>query len=777
MHFQIAELCEARSEDEIRRALANLPRDLSKTYLRIVSRIFGSKTAFSTERVELIICWLMCARRPLTIEELSEALAIREDDICLVRDRIVQDGKQLLQDCGNLVVIDPEDGTVKFAHHTVREFFIRRHWELSIIVNSTDEDDDQNHSILPDANSKIARLCLQYLHFSDFESQITLRSESQTAVPFNEGLIEAIVPQQLSPIARTVADCFFRPSHRTRDITLKFPQKREHNPLEQKYHMLDYVTGNWPYHLPEKLYYDGIPEMASAIAFEKQFTFRCRPWDIPEYSDLSPTNFPSLKRNPPPPALAAFRWSIDEGVASLLQMILEYHDMRIDEYIRFESQSTLPSRQVLRRAASSLCSLNTIKVARAIKKQGWVVPLEEINALLSSKKPDAFAKAVYSMDENGVSIGYGGVSSSIFSNTARSQPWYGQKWKYSTTDYSKIFPLQLNEAIEMDDIACVEILTSIGTVPERRQVEHAAIDGRNELLTVLCKAVTSRRSTHSTLERENNLLYLRELRENLYMQRHIVQGNIVTSFCRMLDFSEELDGREIAREETTEREANEAEGLQQRREERRKRQTEAQDERTERDERVKREKMEEDREIEDIKREQERDARRRYQILAENEQRGRLERERRERGQRDGTQEDKKRSQGDSYDLDKSDFPHHPEGLAMAASSKAIVDRRQTPESLFPMYSRKDDQNHTNSASRRWTSKNEDPDYNRFPRANTGRENSPRFFEIQKSTVVINKDVLILVSVCSCGLLFFILNALVLALAVSLGLFPSLRGL
>ncbi|KAF4539116.1 Nacht domain protein [Lasiodiplodia theobromae] len=243
VHFQIAELCEARSEDEIRRALTDLPRDLSKTYLRIVTRIFGSKTAFSTERVELIFCWLMCARRLLTIEELSEALAIREDDTCLVRDRIVLDGKQLLQDCGNLVVVDPEDGTVKFAHHTVREFFIRRHWELSIIVNLTDEDDAQNHSILPDANSKIARLCLQYLHFSDFESQITLRSENQTAVPFNEGFIEAIVPQQLSPIARTVADRFFRPTHRTRDITLKFPQKREYNPLEQKYHMLDYVTG------------------------------------------------------------------------------------------------------------------------------------------------------------------------------------------------------------------------------------------------------------------------------------------------------------------------------------------------------------------------------------------------------------------------------------------------------------------------------------------------------------------------------------------------------
>lgn len=773
MHFQIAELCEARSEDEIRRALVDLPRDLSKTYLRIVTRIFGSKTAFSTERVELIICWLMCARRPLTIEELSEALAIREDDACLVRDRIVQDGNQLLQDCGNLVVIDPEDGTVKFAHHTVREFFIRRHWELSIIVNSTDKDVAQNHSILPDANFKIARLCLQYLHFSDFESQITLRSESQTAVPFNEGFIEAIVPQHLSPIARTVADCFFRSTHRTRDITLKFPQKREHNPLEQKYHMLDYITGNWPYHLPEAPYSSGIAELAHRIAFEKQFTFRSRPWDIPEYSDLSPTQFPSLKRNPPPPALAAFRWSIDEGAAGLLLMIREYHHMGIHEYIRFESQSTLPSRQILRRAASSLCSLNTNLVASAIKAQGWVVPLEEINALLSSKKPAAFAQAISSMQYSGVSIGYGGVSSSLFSNTARSQPWYRQKWKYSTTDYSNIFPLQLKEVIEMDDIACVEILTSIGTVPERRQVEQAAIDGRNELLTVLCKAVTSR----PTLGKENNLLYLRELREDLYMQRHIAQGNIVTSFCGMLEFSKELDGREITREEMTKREANEAENLQQRRDERRRHQTEAQDERTERDERVRREKIEEDREIEDIKREQERDARRRYQILAENERRGRLERERRERGQRDGTQKDKKRSQGDSYDLDTSDFPHYPESLAMAASSKTIVDRRQTPESLFPMYSRKDDRNHTNSASRRWTSKNEDPDYDNLPFANTGRKNSPRFFEIQKSTVVINKDVLILVSVCSCGLLFFILNALVLALAVSLGLFPSLRGL
>lgn len=305
---------------------------------------------------------------------------------------------------------------------------------------------------------------------------------------------------------------------------------------------------------------------------------------------------------------------------------------------------------------------------------------------------------MHSMQQSGASIGYGGLSSSMWSNAARRPYWYEQKWKHSTTDYRKVFPLLISEAINMDDVIYVEILTSLGAVPEQPQIHHAAFNGQDELLKILCTAFVST----NVIGRRDNLLYLRELRDDLQAHHLTVQVGIIKQFCETPSSYDSREGMQVV--------GSEDERLQQARDDRWSDKIVVEDQSRERRGEEERGTAQRYNERDERERAQEEHVRWRGRIMAEDERRERFGREQSKRAQ-------------DNWDRD--------EGA------------RQQEER----------------------------------RTYGGRENIPRFLDIRESTVVINKDVFIFVSVCSCGFLFLIFNGLVLALSISFGFLPSLRAL
>ena len=123
--FQLDDLCEATSDREIRETLRNLPRDLAETYSRILRKIRESNgTAERLTKVQRIFKWMICAERPLKIDELTEAIAIDTTDTFWDLEKMSVDGKRMISHCGNLVVFDKDDQTVRLAHYTVQQFLL-----------------------------------------------------------------------------------------------------------------------------------------------------------------------------------------------------------------------------------------------------------------------------------------------------------------------------------------------------------------------------------------------------------------------------------------------------------------------------------------------------------------------------------------------------------------------------------------------------------------------------------------------------------------------------
>ncbi|PMD32028.1 hypothetical protein L207DRAFT_392842, partial [Hyaloscypha variabilis F] len=152
--FQVDDLCKAESDFEIRQALVNLPRSLSEAYDRLFSQIGDNE---QIKYISKMFKWILSARRPLTLNELAEAIAFDVDDTSWDA-RKIPTMSRLLQVCKRLIEFDEESQTVKFSHYTVQQYLLS-HLSARKEFRFTKRD----------ANNTIGELCVTYLSFSDFE--------------------------------------------------------------------------------------------------------------------------------------------------------------------------------------------------------------------------------------------------------------------------------------------------------------------------------------------------------------------------------------------------------------------------------------------------------------------------------------------------------------------------------------------------------------------------------------------------------------------------------
>ncbi|KAI9683533.1 MAG: hypothetical protein M1822_006073 [Bathelium mastoideum] len=121
--LQINTICSMPTDESIRRALSNLPKDLSETFSRILQKSENIEEAiqrYQKRVMELLITVI----RPLSIEELRQALSVVIGDIIWRPDRLLNDVVPILGTCGGLVVVEEEELTVHLVHHSVKQFLI-----------------------------------------------------------------------------------------------------------------------------------------------------------------------------------------------------------------------------------------------------------------------------------------------------------------------------------------------------------------------------------------------------------------------------------------------------------------------------------------------------------------------------------------------------------------------------------------------------------------------------------------------------------------------------
>lgn len=120
--LQIASLCEARTDEAIRRALVELPRSLPETFSRILER--SAKGMSGQLYQKRIFEFVIAARRPLTTDELREALSVTPGHDIWDPARLLNNVFSTLACCGSLIMVDEENLTVRLIHHSVRQFLV-----------------------------------------------------------------------------------------------------------------------------------------------------------------------------------------------------------------------------------------------------------------------------------------------------------------------------------------------------------------------------------------------------------------------------------------------------------------------------------------------------------------------------------------------------------------------------------------------------------------------------------------------------------------------------
>ena len=323
----------------IRQILQDLPDGLVQTYERILLKI--SKTSLAKQELALrVFKWTICARRPMKTEELQEAVAFEFSDSCWNKEKI-PDGNLMIETCRGLLVRDKEDGTVRFAHHTVQQYLLtapsikaRQHFHVPPFRVSP----------CSEAEAFVGQICITYLCFSDFETQIIRRAPTlqhgpldidkvggPVRIPNALGIGKAVteIPYRFSGGKPTKARLAINYSRHLPRITR--PQPQVPSDIMKKYRLLTYVVEYWIEHTKEL----ELGRKFRNLVMYKSLSCEFRPWGLNRHFGLyGCTSCPDPSKPEELPFMSLFHYAAEVGHWGLMEpLVAEYcqHEVPVHE--------------------------------------------------------------------------------------------------------------------------------------------------------------------------------------------------------------------------------------------------------------------------------------------------------------------------------------------------------------------------------------------------------------------------------------------------------------
>ena len=165
--LQIEAICMEKTDSDIRKTLADLPKTLSEAFER---ELYRCSIRNSTKYRDRIISILLGAARPLTLDEFGEATSVEPENTTWDATKHINDMRSLLNCCGKLVSVDEESSAVRIVHHSVRQHFITNH----VASNGAAMSEFEVQKIL-------ASIVITYLNYDVFERQLTIRVAEMSA--------------------------------------------------------------------------------------------------------------------------------------------------------------------------------------------------------------------------------------------------------------------------------------------------------------------------------------------------------------------------------------------------------------------------------------------------------------------------------------------------------------------------------------------------------------------------------------------------------------------
>lgn len=229
-------MCEVVTDRDIRAALDDLPVGLADALSRISAKIIGSTAKARVARK--VFQWIICACRPLSVDELKEAVAVDLEDTTF--DTSKRPGTDnLIRSCQNLIRIDRTHNIVELIHHSVRQHLLGSSTILS----------GSPYVSLRSAETFVGNLCVTYMCLRDFETTIaryprmslhpdTLTSTFARDLPF--GNMTARLQAHCSPVKQT-----FRQTACVDLNASRIVPQRDMVFLSSKFVFLEYVLTNF----------------------------------------------------------------------------------------------------------------------------------------------------------------------------------------------------------------------------------------------------------------------------------------------------------------------------------------------------------------------------------------------------------------------------------------------------------------------------------------------------------------------------------------------------
>ena len=181
-------------------------------------------------------------KRPLTVEELREAVAIDPMKPDLDASSLVNDMTHALSCCGCLILVDEEQNTVHFTHHSVQHYLLEEPEDVTLA---------DYHVDIMNADKHAGEACVAYLNFGVFDRRLAkARTQGTKIADIPTAIAHHMMPK--NKLATKLAALRLLKTPRTDKKTINGVVQRQ---LEgaayqspQHYYFLAYARKWWIWH-------------------------------------------------------------------------------------------------------------------------------------------------------------------------------------------------------------------------------------------------------------------------------------------------------------------------------------------------------------------------------------------------------------------------------------------------------------------------------------------------------------------------------------------------
>lgn len=287
---------------------------MTETYERNLAKIIDQGMS---ETAGKVFRWVATVKRPLFLEEIREALAITPGQQYMEPERLLNDVSRITSWCRNLIILDEEDHSIRFAHHSTMRFFLHSH--CNPLLN-------EFHIDVPEFDQHVGSVCVTYLNLSDFEKQLSTTATRGVEFESIDVLKASLVSNPDSAFARSIfkLDKFWRfKSAQKFDLSSLYSYAKEDHKhtmirkFQSQFAFLAYAREYWLAHSSEFT-----PDTATWNLWknlvDSKNSMAERPWTMTEWKNHS---------------RGISRWIVENNHSALLRVWLSDLPVREQSYI------------------------------------------------------------------------------------------------------------------------------------------------------------------------------------------------------------------------------------------------------------------------------------------------------------------------------------------------------------------------------------------------------------------------------------------------------------